>query len=52
VIAFYLALRLFGWIETIWVLIMVPAMLLLLRAEWRAAPAAHGGVPAAVPRHA
>ena len=47
VIAFYLALWPFGWIETVWVLIMLPAMLLLLRAERRAAPAAEGGTPAA-----
>lgn len=39
VIAFYVALWLFGWIETVWVLVMLPAMLLLLRAEWRSAPA-------------
>jgi hypothetical protein len=39
VIAFYLALWLFGWIETGWVLVMLPAMLLLLRAELRATPA-------------
>ncbi|HCU91952.1 MAG TPA: hypothetical protein DHU96_04150 [Actinobacteria bacterium] len=51
-IAFYLALWLFGWIETVWVLLMVPAMLLLLRAERRAAPAAHGGSPSATLRHA
>jgi uncharacterized membrane protein len=37
VIGFYLALWLFGWIETVWVLIMLPPMLLLLRAERRAA---------------
>lgn len=37
VIAFYLALWLFGWIEALWVLVMLPAMLLLLRAERRAA---------------
>ena len=45
VIGFYLALWLFGWIETVWVLIMLPPMLLLLRAERRAAtgppPASH-----------
>lgn len=52
VIAFYLALWPFGWIETAWVLIMLPAMLLLLRAERRATPAAHGGTPAAALRHA
>ena len=39
VIAFYLALWLFGWIEAVWVLVMLPAMLLLLRAELRATPA-------------
>jgi hypothetical protein len=48
VIAFYLALWLFGWIETAWVLIMLPAMLLLLRAERH--PVAHS--PAAAPRGA
>jgi hypothetical protein len=52
VIAFYLALWPFGWIETVWVLIMLPAMLLLLRAERRAGPAAHGGMSAAALRHA
>jgi uncharacterized membrane protein len=45
VIGFYLALWLFGWIETVWVLIMLPPMLLLLRAERHAAtgppPASH-----------
>jgi hypothetical protein len=41
VIAFSLALRLFGWIGTVWVLITLPAMLLLLRAKRRAAPPAH-----------
>jgi hypothetical protein len=40
VIAFYLALWLFGWIEAAWVLVMLPAMLLLLREELRATPAA------------
>ena len=39
VIAFYLALWLFGWMETVWVLVMLPAMVLLLLAERRAAPA-------------
>ena len=52
VIAFYLALWPFGWIETVWVLIMLPAMLLLLRAERRATPAAHGGTAPAALRHA
>lgn len=33
VIAFYLTLWLFGWIETVWCLVMLPAMFLLLRAE-------------------
>ena len=46
VIAFYLALWPFGWIETVWVLIMLPAMLLLLRAERRAAPASQGAASA------
>jgi len=40
VIAFYLALWLFGWIETVWCLVMIPAMVLLLLAERRAATAA------------
>jgi hypothetical protein len=41
VIAFYLALWLFGWFETIWVVLMLPPMALLLRAERRgAAPSA------------
>ena len=39
VIAFYLALWLFGWIETVWCVVMIPMMLLLLRAERRAATA-------------
>lgn len=37
VIAFYLALWLFGWIETVWVVVMLAPMVLLLRAEQRAA---------------
>jgi uncharacterized membrane protein len=45
VIAFYLALTLFGWIPTVWFIIMLAPMLLLLRAERRSAtapaPAAH-----------
>jgi hypothetical protein len=45
VIGFYLALWLFGWFETVWIVTQVPPMLLLLRAERRAAtapaPAAH-----------
>jgi uncharacterized membrane protein len=40
VIGFYLALWLFGWIETVWVVAMLPPMVLLLRAERRAATAA------------
>jgi hypothetical protein len=53
-IAFYLALWLFGWFETVWCLAMIPAMVVLLRAERRsaaaptAAPAA-GKPPAAHP---
>ena len=39
VIAFYLALWLFGWIETVWCIVMLPAMALLLLAERRAATA-------------
>jgi uncharacterized membrane protein len=39
VIGFYLALWLFGWLETVWVVVMLPAMLLLLRAERRATTA-------------
>ncbi len=37
VIGFYLALWLFGWFETVWCIVMLPAMALLLRAERRAA---------------
>lgn len=40
VITFYLALWLFGWIETAWCVVMIPAMVLLLLAERRAATAA------------
>jgi hypothetical protein len=36
VIVFYLLLWLFGWMETVWCLVMLPAMVLLLRAEQRA----------------
>lgn len=39
VIAFYLLLWLFGWMELVWVLVMIPPMLVLLRVEKRAAPA-------------
>jgi uncharacterized membrane protein len=57
VIAFYLALWLFGWIETIWCIVMIPAMVLLLLAERHAvtgaAPSAKAeGRPAAgIGRH-
>jgi len=37
VIGFYAALWLFGWFTTVWCLAMLPAMLLLLRAEKRSA---------------
>jgi uncharacterized membrane protein len=37
IIAFYLALWLFGWIEAIWCIVMIPAMVLLLLAERHAA---------------
>jgi hypothetical protein len=40
VIGFYLALWLFGWFETVWCLVMIAPMVLLLRAERRAAAAA------------
>jgi hypothetical protein len=48
-IAFHLALWIFGWFETVWCVVMIPALLLLLRAERhaeavsRAAPAVEGG---------
>jgi hypothetical protein len=35
VLAFYSVLWLFGWFETIWVLVMIPALLTLLLAERR-----------------
>jgi hypothetical protein len=38
VLAFYSALWLFGWFETIWVLAMIPPLLALLRAERRSQP--------------
>jgi uncharacterized membrane protein len=41
VIGFYAALWLFGWIVTVWVLVMLPAMLVLLWAERHGAPAVH-----------
>lgn len=37
VIGFYLALWLFGWIETVWCVVMLVPMVLLLRAERQAA---------------
>lgn len=40
VIAFYLALWLFGWIETVWCLLMLVPMWLLLQAERHAGAAA------------
>jgi uncharacterized membrane protein len=40
IIAFYLALWLFGWIEAVWCIVMIPAMVLLLLAERRATSAA------------
>lgn len=48
VIAFYLALWLFGWFETIWVVLMLPPMVLLLRAERRAAAPAESAPAAGV----
>ena len=51
VIAFYAGLWLFGWMETVGVLIMLPAMLLLLHAELRA-PAVHHRPSSAILRHA
>lgn len=50
VIAFYLTLWPFGWIETVWCIVMVPVMVVLLRAERRAAaraPTPRAGKPAA-----
>jgi uncharacterized membrane protein YphA (DoxX/SURF4 family) len=38
VIAFYLALWLFGWIETVWCVVMLPPMIVLLRAERTVTP--------------
>lgn len=38
VIAFYLVLWIFGWFETVWVILMLPPMVLLLRAERRQVP--------------
>jgi hypothetical protein len=39
-IGFHLALWLFGWFETVYCLVMLPALVLLLRAEQRATAAA------------
>lgn len=38
VIGFYAALWLFGWMETVWVLLMLPPTVALLHAERRPAP--------------
>lgn len=43
VIAFYAALWLFGWMETVWVLLMLPPMVVLLHAESHAPEAAGAG---------
>ena len=45
VIAFYLALWLFGWIETVWCLVMVPAMVALLIAERHASAVLPASAP-------
>jgi hypothetical protein len=45
VIAFYLALWLFGWIESVWCIAMLPPMLLLLRAERAASSDRVGAKP-------
>ena len=45
---FHVALWLFGWIETVYVLVMLPSLVLLLRAERRAATATHAPGMAAV----
>jgi hypothetical protein len=45
VIAFYAALWIFGWFETVWVLAMLPLMVLLLRAERRATAAVAPATP-------
>jgi hypothetical protein len=44
-IAFHAALWLFGWIETVYVLVMLPALVLLLLAERRPEPAVRPGAP-------
>ncbi|MFC5139815.1 hypothetical protein ACFPK1_16360 [Actinomycetospora rhizophila] len=48
VIAFYLLLWLFGWMELVWVLVLIVPMLLLLRAERRAVPT-RSTAPSAAP---
>lgn len=48
VIAFYAALWIFGWFETIWVILMLPPMVLLLRAERRPQASAAIAPPADV----
>lgn len=50
VIAFYVALWMFGWFETIWVILMLPPTALLLRAERRAGESAATTPPADVER--
>jgi uncharacterized membrane protein len=42
VIGFYLALWLFGWFMTVWSVVMLPPMVMLLRAERRGAAPAPG----------
>ncbi|MHC1557880.1 hypothetical protein ACR9E3_02930 [Actinomycetospora sp. C-140] len=50
VIAFYLLLWIFGWMELVWVLVLILPMVLLLRAERRAAaPAVAPGPPGRAP---
>jgi hypothetical protein len=39
VIGFYTALMLFGWFTTVWAVVMLPPMVMLLRAELRDEPA-------------
>jgi hypothetical protein len=48
-IAFHLLLWLFGWFLTVYCLLMVPALVLLLRAERRASPARAVEAPTAAP---
>jgi hypothetical protein len=50
VIAFYVALWMFGWFETIWVILMLPPTALLLRAERRAEASAEPESPADIER--